>query len=358
MAQADDNQDRPGLRALLTAASVVIVVWGLHWAAPVLLPILAAAFLAVLCIPPMRRLERQGLPPWLALTLVVIGASMVVLLVVALVGTSVSQFQEQLGFYQRRLNEIVADGAAWLQSRGLDVEPGELTSQLNTGAIMKLAGDTAAALVAAAGNVFVIVLTMIFILIEANALPDKLRAARRAGRGGEVPGADDLAGYADAARKVHDYLALKALVSAATGIAAALLTYMLGLDFALTWGLLAFLFNFVPNIGSIIAAIPPVLLALISADWVIAATVAAGYGLINLVLGNLIEPKLMGDRLGLSTLVVFVSLIFWGWVWGPVGMLLSVPLTVIIKILLEHSDDLRPLAVMLGPSPDGDTKSG
>jgi hypothetical protein len=123
----------------------------------------------------------------------------------------------------------------------------------------------------------------------------------------------------------------------------------LGVDFPFLWGLLAFFLNFVPNIGSVMASLPPILMALIQHGPGRALLVMLGYVVINMVIGNMLEPRLMGRRLGLSTLVVFLSLLFWGWVWGPIGMLLSVPLTVVLKILLEHSEDFRWLAVLLGP---------
>ena len=130
---------------------------------------------------------------------------------------------------------------------------------------------------------------------------------------------------------------------------------MLGLGFPLLWGLVAFIFNYIPNLGSILAAIPPVLLALVQFGPARAAVVAVGYLVINIGLANFLEPYLMGRRLGLSTLVVFLSLVFWGWVWGPVGMLLSVPLTVIVKIALENTKDFRWVAIMLGANPTRST---
>lgn len=122
-----------------------------------------------------------------------------------------------------------------------------------------------------------------------------------------------------------------------------------GIDYALLWGVLAFLLNFVPNIGSIIAAVPAVLLALIQLGPFSALMTAMGYLIANMVMGNIIEPRYMGKGLGLSTLVVFLSLVFWGWVLGPVGMLLSVPLTMLMKIALESSDETRWLAILMGP---------
>jgi predicted PurR-regulated permease PerM len=140
---------------------------------------------------------------------------------------------------------------------------------------------------------------------------------------------------------------MKTAISAATGLLIGAWVAILGLDFALTWGVLAFLLNFIPSIGSIIAAVPAVLLALVQLGVAKAILVAAAFVVVNVVLGNVVEPQLMGRTLGMSTLVIFLSLVFWGWLWGPVGMFLSVPLTMILKIGMENSRDLKQVAIML-----------
>jgi AI-2 transport protein TqsA len=144
-------------------------------------------------------------------------------------------------------------------------------------------------------------------------------------------------------------MAIKTWMSLATGIAVFIWLVIIGVNYAVLWGLLAFFLNYVPNIGSIIAAIPAVLLALIQLGLVKSIIVAGGFTVINLLIGNVIEPRFMGRGLGLSTLVVFLSLLFWGWVLGPVGMLLSVPLTMTAKIALDSRDETRWLAILLGP---------
>ena len=150
-------------------------------------------------------------------------------------------------------------------------------------------------------------------------------------------------------QKINKYFGIKTLVSLGTGLLVYFFLLIIGVDYPLLWAVLAFTLNFIPNIGSIIAAIPPVLLTIIQIGFIEAIVVLAGFIIINTIMGNLIEPKFMGKGLELSTLVVFLSLIFWGWVLGPIGMLLSVPLTVTIKIALESSEDTRWLAILLGP---------
>jgi predicted PurR-regulated permease PerM len=124
----------------------------------------------------------------------------------------------------------------------------------------------------------------------------------------------------------------------------------MGVDFSLLWGLLAFLLNFIPNVGSIIAAIPAVLMALLQFGTTGALATLVVFVVVNTVIGTLLEPRIMGQRMNLSPLIVFVSLVFWGWLWGPLGMLLSVPLTMAIRIMLEGNEQTRPFAVLMaGP---------
>ena len=163
------------------------------------------------------------------------------------------------------------------------------------------------------------------------------------------PAAPATAGFGKFLDSVNSYMAIKGWVSLATGLIIAIWLTILDVDYPLLWGLLAFLFNFVPNIGSIIAAIPAVLLALVQFGPGAAMAAGAGYVAVNIIMGNVIEPRFMGKGVGLSTLVVFISLVFWGWVLGPVGMLLSVPLTMIVKLALEARQDTRWIAVLLGP---------
>jgi AI-2 transport protein TqsA len=340
-----DLAERKGLRVLATLACVVVVIAGLRAASSLMLPLLVAIFLAILSVPPMRRLQNVGVPTGLAIAIVVILAFGIVTLVSAVIGTSVRQFQDSLPFYRDRLNAIMNDGIHWLQAQGLDVETRALSELIDTTFLLELVGDTAAGMLAVLSNMLLVVLMLIFMLFEANNLPAKMRRAMR------DPNLD-LSDFSGSAQRVQKYLSIKSMTSLATGVLVAILTAALGLDFPLLWGLVAFLFNFVPSIGSVIAAVPAVLLALVQFGVGQAALVAMGYLVINLGIGNGIEPRLMGRKLGLSTLVVFLSMVFWGWVWGPVGMLLSVPLTVILKIALEHSDDFHWIAVLLGPGDD------
>jgi predicted PurR-regulated permease PerM len=341
-----ESESRPGRawRFLMGAAAFVVVVAGMKAADTILIPFLVSLFTAVLCGPPVFWLHRKGLPQWLAMILVVAAIMGIGFGMAAVVGNSINRFTLELPSYQARLQELTLSTIQWLDEQGIQVTGRVVQDVANPGAIMALVGRLASGLGALVANTFLILLTVVFMLVEASGFPLKLRTALGETTAVKLP---DFGRFADS---IQDYLVIKTWISLATGAAAALWVAVLGVDFPVLWGLLAFLLNYVPNIGSIIAAVPPVLLAILQHDPQRALLVAAGYVALNVVFGSILEPRVMGTGVGLSTLVVFLSLVFWGWVLGPVGMLLSIPLTMAVKILLETSDDTRWVAILLGPS--------
>ena len=330
---------RAGPGVLLTTAAFVVLVAGMKAAEAILVPFLVAAFLALICGPPMFWLQRRRVPSVLALLIVVAVICGIGVGVGALLGGSFKDFTAALPTYQARLQERTEALVGWTDELGIPANA--LRDVVDPGQIMQLVGRVVAGLGGLVTNSFLIALTLIFILLEASSFPAKLRAAF-----GDSHGA--FGRFDQVAANVNRYLAIKTAVSLATGVMIAVWLAVVGVDFPLLWGLLAFLLNYVPNIGSIIAAVPAVLLAVIQLGPGPAGLAALGYLVTNFVMGNLIEPRFMGRGLGLSTLVVFLSLVFWGWVFGAVGMLLSVPLTMTVKIALESSDETLWIAILLG----------
>ncbi len=329
------------VKVLLSLACFIIIVAGLRAASSLIVPFLLAVFIAIICAPPLFWMQKKGVPKWLALVQMlgaVIGASVLFGLIA---GRSVAQFTTNMPAYQQQLREQVVPVMNWLAAKGVTVP--EEYFQLGTA--MQFAGTFLSGVTSMLANAFLILLTVVFILLEAANLPAKLRSALP-GRG------DPLAPFNGFMAGVNRYLVIKTAVSAGTGVAAFLLCLVMRVEYALLWGVLAFLLNFVPNIGSVIAAVPPVLLALVSLGLWPAAIVSIGYVVINVALGTILEPRLLGKGVGMSALVVFLSLVFWGWVLGPVGMVLSVPLTMVTKIALANSPETRWIAVLLGPSED------
>ena len=331
-----------------TLAALVIVVAGLKASTAIVLPLLTATFVALICVHPVRRLRQKGVPNVLAIGTVFLLFVLALFLLTALVGNSVREFSGSIARYDARFDEIVHGVSEWLREMGLDIRSNEFEGFLNPDKLLRLVANTASGALSTLGDIVVIVLIAVFILLEAQGLPRKLRLAA-----GD-PDAD-LSNYSAAAQSVHEYLYIKTWISLLTGVIVTVFLMVVGIDYPLLWGLVAFLFNYIPTIGSVIAAAPAVLLALLQQGWTGFLVVALGYLAVNLVIGNVLEPRILGKRMGLSPLVVVVSLLFWNWVLGPIGMLLSVPLTTVIRIWLAQTEDGRAIAVLLGPSDDPQT---
>lgn len=329
-------------RLLLTLAAFVIVIAGMKASQEIMVPFLLALFIAVVGASPMFWLQRKGAPIWAALILVVAAILLAGVLLAGLVGNAITDFSQNLPVYQERLATRFAGLLQWMAAHGLDTSTLRLSEVFNPGAAMSLVGTILNGLGSALTNGFLILLTVIFMLLEAAGFQDKIRY---------VSGHCDvtIGNFGKFTENLRRYIGIKSWISLITGAVVYFGLLFIGVDYPLLWGVVAFVLNFVPNIGSFIAGVPPVLLALIQlGPWHALAT-AALYVVVNVVMGNMIEPRFMGRGLGLSTLVVFLSLIFWGWVLGPVGMLLSVPLTITMKIALDAQAETRWIAVMLGP---------
>jgi len=154
--------------------------------------------------------------------------------------------------------------------------------------------------------------------------------------------------YTKFVNDIRRYMVIKTGICLVAGVAIGLWLFFLGVDFPVLWGFLAFLLHYVPNLGGVMAAVPAVLLALLTLGPGSAVLVAAGYLVIGFSLGNWVEPRLMGRKLGLSTLVVFLSLIFWGGLVGPIGVILCIPLTMSVKFAFETNENTRWIAILLG----------
>jgi predicted PurR-regulated permease PerM len=335
-------QQMKASQIIITIAAIVIVVAGMRAATVILVPFLLAVFISIISATPLFWLQRKGLPTWLALITVMLGILTLGFLMAWLVGSSVKDFSNNLPVYEEKLKLQIAGIIAWIGKLGIDSSDLGITEIFNPGAAMKLVTSMLNSLSNLLTNGFLILMTAIFMLLEATSIPAKLRTIL-----GDQESSLEL--FDKFINHVKNYMVIKTLVSMCTGTLVAVFVFIMGLDYPLLWGMLAFALNYVPNIGSIIAAVPAVLLAIIQIGIVKAMIIAAGYVVLNLVMGNVIEPRFMGRSLGLSTMVVFLSLVFWGWILGPVGMLLSVPLTITAKIALDSREESRWIAVLLGP---------
>jgi predicted PurR-regulated permease PerM len=336
------------LRFVVGLACFVVVVAGIREASDILVPFMLSVFIAISCAPLLAWLRKCRVPNILAIALIMAIISFAAFILITYIGNSMTAFVRRLPIYQTQLQSTLSDYIDWLAKYGIEISKEVVFQYFNPSVAMRLAGTTIMRLRGILTDTFFILLTVIFILMEASNLPRKMAAAAH----GNNDSADQLGKIA---AKINRYLTIKSITSFTTGVLIASVLYAVGLDFPLLWGLVAFLFNYVPAIGPVIAAIPALLLGFIQLGWVQLEIIIFGYIAINTAIGNFIEPRIFGKTVGLSPLIVFISLIFWGWVLGPVGMLFSVPLTMVMKIILEANEETRWIAILLGTDADLET---
>jgi len=351
MEEASTDNTPAKSRVLGALACIVIVIGGIKVAAPLLIPIMVAFFLSVLSLPVLRVLRKWGLPRFPAV-LATILVDIAIISPIALVSFNlVNQFQSKIngeGGYQVRITEKIEEWRVDLEKNDIKIEmQQEKINEYIEDGVKKLLGVLGKTLSILKDLVFIIIV-MIFFLTEAGGFKRKIKAIHLA-RG------PDLGRFQKTAKDIQKYLGIKTAISFITGLLAAGVTWAAGLDFPVLWGLVAFIFNFIPAIGSIIASFPPTILALIDKSPATALFVLLGYLSINMVLGNFVEPTLMGQRFGVSTSVVILSVLFWGWAWGLIGMFLAVPLTMMVKVMLDNSEELRWLSIAMGKRDDPST---
>ncbi len=329
------------LRLVLLAAGACIVIASLRAAASVLAPVVAALFLALVIASPFPWLARRMPRPAAAVTLALSCMAVLVALGV-MVGRWFAEIEVLYEAHAERLSTLPELGRRLASEYNL-----ELPESLEAGAWIVDASGTAVALAAGAVST---ILFMGFILAEMWGLPRKLRAVLG-------PRSERLALVARVIQSIKEYFRLKTLASAATGLITGAACAAMDVPLPGLWGFVAFALNYIPTIGSVVAAIPPVLLAALTLGWEHASVLALVYLAVNLVIGGWLEPKLLGDRTGLSPLVVLVSLAFWGWVWGPIGLLLAVPMTVVLKAVMDQTEELYPFALLIGSAKDVEARA-
>jgi len=348
-------------RVVLMLAAVVILVSGLKAAQGFFLPLLLAFFVATVSFPITNALRNRRVPRSIAVLLtVLIDFAFIVgliLLGISLVGDLQRKWDVK---YAQQFSEQIRHGsetlAIKLENMGVEDARDKIRLAVENNIanlqdirferIWDVSTGLLGQVVGFFGTAFIVLVLTIFMLSEARMFGRRLEAISLA-RG------PDLARMVAATRDIQRFLAIKTAVSLVTGFLAGFLCWAAGLDFYLLWGILAFALNYIPVIGSLVAGVPPMILALLTAGIPNAVLVAGGYLLINNFLGGFIEPMLVGRRFGISTLVVVLSVLFWGWVWGPLGMLLGVPLTMVLKVILDSSDEFRWIGVAISSEQPG-----
>lgn len=328
------------LRTLLFFSAFVISLAGIKVAAPIIVPFILSLFVAIICNPAVNFLNSKKIPRGIAISLIIFTIFLLFVLLGGMIGASVNEFRKASPIYEAQLSGELDWLIDWMGKYNIVVSMDEVRNYFDPAKVMTLVTSTLSGFSSVLGNIFLLLLTVVFMLAEGQGFSKKLHVA--------FDDSDRTTQRLDHfLNMVNQYMAIKTMISLATGVIIGLVLWLMGVDFFILWAVLAFMLNYIPNIGSIIAAVPAVILTFLQLGAGYAAMVVGLFVGVNMIMGNVVEPRFMGRSLGLSTLVVFLSLIFWGWLLGMVGMLLSVPLTMILKIALENSGEGKWFAILL-----------
>lgn len=327
-------------KSLFIFACLIIIMAGIKAADTIVVPFFLSIFIAIACGPIVKWTSARGIPKWASILLIILLILIFGFLITGLVAQSMAEFKQNLPTYKQQLSGQFTWLIEQLARFNIELNQDLVKQHLDPGFAMSIATNFLSGMGGVLSNLLLILLTIVFMLFEADSIPKRIHLS--------MSNAESQIKHIDRfIESVNSYLAIKTVISLFTGLVIGIYLYALGVDHFLLWAVIAFLLNYIPNIGSIVAAIPAVMMAFIEQGWGVAGLTALGFVVVNTVMGNLIEPRFMGRGLGLSTLVVFLSLIFWGWLLGSVGMLLSVPLTMVVKIALESQEESKWIAVLL-----------
>jgi predicted PurR-regulated permease PerM len=323
--------------------SLFIIGVFLKYSKPVLVPFSLAVFLSFLLNPVVEFLTRKKIPKAIAIIFILIFTFILLYLLGLLLYSSGKAFASDLPRYGKKFDVLITNlSQKWKLTSGR-LESIDWAKQLNFSSIASFLLSSLGSFLKFLTNLFLVLLFLVFILAGRGRLRDKILKSFKGQNSKKI-----IEIISNVDRQVYRYLSIKTFISLITGILAGLVLYIFGVNYAVLWGFLTFLLNYIPNLGSVIATVFPVLMAIIqfekiwTALWILLILIV-----IQTLMGNVIEPRVLGIRLGLSPLVVILSLIFWGWLWGIVGMILAVPITSTIKIICENIPELRVVSELL-----------
>lgn len=340
-----------GTRIMVMLAAAVVILIGLRELRDLLVPIMLAAFLAIISYSVTDILRKKvHFPHWLAVICTLIVDAGIIFAVGTLIRFLAADMARTLqGEVVVKFQEKIGDVICWLDKWGLGTEAKHVMNApqdyLGMEKIVNMSQAVGSGALSFMSITTLILVLMTFLLGEAPLFIKNFRSLPSQ----KVHGKQQIF---KALKGIQKYLFIKTIASACTGILAWWLCAAMNVPFAFLWGVLAYVLNYIPTIGSIVAAIPPILMAMLFGGWGDAFIVAGGFIAINFAIGNGIEPIFLGKQFGIATSVVLLSVLLWGWVWGPVGMFLAVPISVLIKLALENSKDLYWVAAII----DDDTE--
>jgi len=330
-------------RLMMTAAAFVIVIAGIKAASDIVGPLLLALVLTILFHPLRVRLERR-LPSWAASTVVLVAAYVLIVLLTLSLVVSLGRLATLIPSYVEEMDGYVANVGDWFAARGVGSEEVEkLTGATDPGRLVGAVTGLLSGILSVVSDLTFILALLLFMAFDA-AHAERLAAGARAHNSAFV---ESLSSFAAGSRT---YLAVSAAFGLIVAVIDTALLYWLGIPAAFVWGVLAFVTNFIPNIGFVIGLVPPAVIALLEGGPSLMLQVVILYCVVNLIIQSVIQPRYVGEAVGLSTTLTFVSLVFWTWILGPIGALLAVPMSLLFKAILVEG---QPEAAWMEPLVSG-----
>ena len=331
----------PLINSVVIAASIAIVLLAMRAVSDILSPILLAIVLAITASPLLNWFKKRGITPWLALVLTIALVVAVILGIVWLVGSSVQEFKETLSAYNQRIAEVGQLLRNTSSKLGVDVDSLTADPLIAPDKMLQLVVGFAAGIVSSLSNWGLVLVTTVFLLVEETILPRKVQSVAE----------DNDPGILRLFRLNHElreYMAINAVVGLLAAVLNVILLLIIGVDFALLWGLLFFFMSFIPGVGFLIALVPPAIMAMIQFGTTEMLIVITFYAVTHFALYNVIKPLFIEKDVNISIAVTFLSLIVWAWVLGPIGAILAVPMTIIVQAILDSREETRWLAYLMG----------
>src|SRR6266487_207612 len=337
----------PLIRPLLAAAAIVIVVFGLKYSSDVLAPIFLAATLAILFTPALWWLEKKGLPFGLALVVMVLALGGFIVLMIFILTTSLEQLSLHLPEYADLLHQRIDTLGAALGTIGVDLQETLNSMVVDTTEVAHSAIDIALGVLSNGVAIVFFLFLLFLMLVESRSVATKFQTRLQEGNNVAI----QLGNYTRQIQKQYRIQAMSNLLSA---VALTVEFLLFRIDGAFLWGFLAFILGFIPNVGLIIACLPAVVIAFILYGWGTALVILVIGIILNATMDNAVTPRIMGKGLNLPILLVFLSFLFWTWVFGFIGALLALPATLLVKTLLQGRQETHFLVVLLSGQGDSD----
>ena len=320
-------------------AYIVIIITGLKLGGSIILPFFMAFFLFIIFLPLANKLNSFSIPNVITLLIVFTIMIIIIFLPTIFLISSSNDIIKDIPMYQDKFHKVIPQVITFFEQYNISLEWNTILSLIEPAKIVNYIATFFKGMGNIVVNLLLTLIMVIFLLLEASAISSKILYLTKTDQQREK--------VELFLKSINRYFIIKTFTSVLTALIVWAMLEYFNLQYAFVFAVLVFLLNYIPSIGSFIAAFPPLLVSILQLSMIETISIAIGYLIINILIGSFLDPKIMGKDLGLSTFIVFISMVIWGWIFGPFGMLLAVPLTIIIKIVCDNSKHYNWVSVIL-----------